>query len=132
MTQGDYVKQQSVVRRVVDPDTGRSRYNAHTNTQMTYYYMQYPSNLKQKNCIILMHMFNHQLLHHLIRTTNYCSPCIVSHSIVDAGRLVKGDGEIIEEIVSRDQHRAINKVSLLYCVRTRSPVPASLIMCAFV
>ena len=28
-------------------------------------------------------------------------------------RLVKGDGEIIEEIVSKDRHRAINKVSLL-------------------
>lgn len=27
-------------------------------------------------------------------------------------RLVKGDGEIIEEIVSRDRHKAINKVSL--------------------
>ena len=25
-------------------------------------------------------------------------------------RLVKGDGEIIEEIVSKDRHRAINKV----------------------
>ena len=26
------------------------------------------------------------------------------------GRLVKGDGEIIEEIVSRERHKAINKV----------------------
>lgn len=128
MTQGDYVKQQSVVRRVVDPDTGRSRYNTHTNAQMTYY-MLYPSNLKQKNCIILTHIFNHQLLH-LIRTTNAHALSVTVLSM--PGRLVKGDGEIIEEIVSRDQHRAINKVSLLYCARTRSPVPASLIMCAFV
>ena len=28
-------------------------------------------------------------------------------------RLVKGDGEIIEEIVSKDRHKAINKVQ--YC-----------------
>jgi hypothetical protein len=27
-------------------------------------------------------------------------------------RLVKGDGEILEEIVSKEQHRAINRVSL--------------------
>jgi DNA modification methylase len=50
MTQKDYEKSQSVIRRVVDPDTGRSR-------------------------------------------------------------LVKGDGEILEEIVSKEQHRAINRVA---------------------
>ena len=49
MTKEEYERQQSVVRRVFDPDTGRHR-------------------------------------------------------------LVKGDGEIIEEIVSREQQKAINKV----------------------
>lgn len=28
-------------------------------------------------------------------------------------RLVKGDGEIVEEIVSRERHKAINKVCVL-------------------
>ncbi|XP_064382117.1 ADP-ribosylation factor-like protein 6-interacting protein 4 [Halichondria panicea] len=52
MTREDYEKQQSVVRRVLDPETGRHR-------------------------------------------------------------LVKGDGEIVEEIVSRDRHKAINKLATL-------------------
>ena len=52
MTKEEYERQQSVVRRVYDPDTGRHR-------------------------------------------------------------LVKGDGEIIEEIVSRERQKAINKVSSL-------------------
>ena len=51
MTKEEYERQQSVVRRVFDPDTGRHR-------------------------------------------------------------LVKGDGEIIEEIVSRERQKAINKVTL--------------------
>ena len=50
MTQAEYEQQQSIVRRVVDPETGRSR-------------------------------------------------------------LVKGDGEIMEEIVSRDRHKQINNLA---------------------
>ena len=37
-------------------------------------------------------------------------------------RLVKGDGEIVEEIVSREQQKAINKVSLLNTVQRVSSV----------
>ena len=52
MTKEEWEKQQSIVRRVYDPETGRNR-------------------------------------------------------------LVKGDGEILEEIVSKDKHREINKQSTL-------------------
>ena len=53
MTKEEYERQQSVVRRVYDPDTGRHR-------------------------------------------------------------LIKGDGEIIEEIVSRERQKVINKVRYYY------------------
>ena len=64
MTKEEYERQQSVVRRVYDPDTGRHR-------------------------------------------------------------LVKGDGEIIEEIVSRERQKAINKVGIyIQCSNQNPLVPA--------
>ena len=51
MTKEEYEKKRNVIRRVVDPDTGRSR-------------------------------------------------------------LIRGEGEVLEEIVSKDKHKEINKVSL--------------------
>ena len=75
MTREEYEKQQSVVRRVFDPDTGRHR------------------------CVWRVQLcFNH------LHTCMCVCVCVC--------RLVKGDGEIIEEIVSKDRHRAINKVDL--------------------
>ena len=54
-------------------------------------------------------------------------------------RLVKGDGEIVEEIVSRERQKAINKVSsvlcsltcahhfsIQYCISTHSKLPSEM------
>ena len=77
MTKEEWEKQQSIVRRVYDPDTGRHR----------CFHIQ--------PCIEFCQCF-------------MCAACF---------RLVKGDGEIVEEIVSREQQRNINRVSeLIVCV----------------
>lgn len=53
-----------------------------------------------------------------------------------ACRLVKGDGEVLEEIVSREQQRAINKVCTMHiitinvCMQTvRLPVIVFYVLC---
>ena len=74
MTKEEYERQQSVLRRVFDPDTGRHRSATHLNSIL--------------------------LTEHLIDVLSCCH-C----------RLVKGDGEIVEEIVSRERQKAINKVT---------------------
>lgn len=72
MTKEEWEKQQSIVRRVYDPDTGRHRCFSYASMQ-----------------------------------------CIQHFRYIISCRLVKGDGEIVEEIVSREQQRNINRVSEL-------------------
>lgn len=78
ITKQEYEKQQSHVRRVFDPDTGRHRY------------------------IALPHFIARLFL-----------PKVNIFGVFS--RLVKGDGEIIEEVVSYQRHKEINKV--MYCLK---------------
>lgn len=84
MTKEEWEKQQSVIRRVFDADTGRTRL-----VEILF-------------CI-------------------FC-PCHMGLVSMVFNRLVRGDGEIIEEIVSRERQKEINKVGspLNFCANCAS------------
>lgn len=68
-TKEQWDKRQSLIKRVVDPETGRTRWVQHDN---------WPSEFPLPEKI-----------------PNF--------------RLIKGDGEILEEMVTKNQHKQINK-----------------------
>lgn len=85
MTKEEWEKRQSVVRRVQDEETGRYR-------------LIYLSEIYVEKDILLIKFI-------LLSFKEYYAVsqfCIFS-------RLIKGDGEVLEEIVSRDRHKQINK-----------------------
>lgn len=85
MTKEEWEKRQSVVRKVLDEESGRYRlsYLSFTINQLNYLF--YDSYCMYQDIIIT----------------------IPQLSLVF--RLIKGDGEVLEEIVSRDRHKQINR-----------------------
>ena len=114
MTKEEHEKQKSKVRRVFDPETGRNRYfymislhfrgrilNGRSNE---FFYF----NIKEyKLRVLIFKGLNHT---HVIE--NVKQELLVEDLWVIAMsfRLVRGDGEIIEEVVSYQRHKEINKV----------------------
>lgn len=82
LTKEEYDARQSVIRRVLDPETGRTRYST-SDASLTYLYFGFPA---------------------LISKYQRSSFTRSSH------RVIRGEGEILEEIVSKERHKDINKV----------------------
>ena len=83
LTKEEYEARQSVIRRVVDPETGRTRWG-----------------WAPRACTCNP---SRQTLKEGVRPLT----CLVSLLLPG---LVRGEGEIIEEMVSREKHKDINKV----------------------
>lgn len=88
MTKEEWEKRQSVVRKVLDEESGRYR----LFYQSIKIYIQFYSNAVEtiRNFVF------------------YCSIFVCSALSLDF-RLIKGDGEVLEEIVTQKRHKDINK-----------------------
>lgn len=100
LTKEEYEARQSVIRRVVDPETGRTRWAKVHSTSLL---------VKMFRITGRSVCFQEQT--HL--NSNVIIKCSCNNfysSVFFSSRLVRGEGEIIEEIVSREKHKDINKV----------------------
>lgn len=98
MTKEEYEKQQSVMRRVFDPDTGRYRYLNITCLHLGCIFcsLMFLENVQAYVCGLSFDSFIYDMLFQNFHQ-----------------RLIKGDGEIMEECVSYSRHKEINKVRIL-------------------